>query len=344
MSGCMTRDDEGFTPALPASPITSPHGLLIVNEGNFQYGNASLSYYDPEENRVSNELFQKVNGMKLGDVAQSMTPHAGMGWIVVNNSHVIFAVDLATLREKGRVTDLTSPRYIHFVNDRKAYVTQLWDNRIYIIDPLAYSITGTITVEGMQQQSGSTERMVQIGKFVYVTCWSYQRELLEIDSETDRITRRLEVGIQPGPLVRDYKGRLWTIADGGYKGSPAGWDIPELVCIDPDRMSVISRFPFPDSSAPRQLVTDESATRLYFINHDLYEMDVDADALPAAPLVPAENRLFYSLTVDPYRGDIYISDAIDYTQQGIVYRFTPAGELIDRFYAGVTPASFCWIP
>ena len=342
--GCMSREDDEFV--LPGGDfaVTSPHGLLIVNEGNFQYGNSSLSYYDPTDMKVTNELFQKVNGMRLGDVAQSMTVYEGTGWIVGNNSHVIFAVDIKTLREKGRITDLTSPRYIHFVNNRKAYVTQLWDNRIYIVDPATYSVTGTITVDGMQQQSGSTERMVQIGEYVYVTCWSYQRDLLKIDSSTDRITDRLDVGFQPGPLVKDFAGNLWTITDGGYSGSPAGSGIPALVCIDPESMTVIRRLEFKQGSSPRQLATDSSGHTLYFINQDLYEMDADDSSLPVKPLVSGDNRLFYALSVDPVNGDIYLSDAIDYTQQGVVYRFSPDGVQTDKFYAGVNPACFCWIP
>ena len=49
--------------------------LFITNEGNFQYGNATLSYYDPATKKVENEVFYRANAMKLGDVAQSMCIH-----------------------------------------------------------------------------------------------------------------------------------------------------------------------------------------------------------------------------------------------------------------------------
>ena len=167
-------------------------GLFITNEGNFQYGNASLSYYDPETKQVQNEVFFRANGMKLGDVAQSMTIHNDLGWIVVNNSHVVFAIDLRTFKEVGRITNLTSPRYIHFVSDEKAYVTQLWDNRIFIVNPRRYEITGYIECPGMTPGSGSTEQMVQYGQYVYVNCWSYQKA-----APTDMKPRRCTASTPP---------------------------------------------------------------------------------------------------------------------------------------------------
>ena len=177
-------------------------GLFITNEGNFMYGNASLSYYDPEKKQVENEIFFRANGFKLGDVAQSMVIRDGIGWIVVNNSGVIYAIDIDTFKEVGRIEGFTSPRYIHFLSDEKAYVTQIWDPRIYIVNPRTYEITGYIQTD-MDFETGSTEQMVQYDKYVFTNCWSYQNRILVIDTETDTVCDEITVGIQPTSLVMD---------------------------------------------------------------------------------------------------------------------------------------------
>lgn len=194
-------------------------GLFITNEGNFMYGNASLSYYDPVNRHVENEVFVRANGMLLGDVAQSMVIRNGIGWIVVNNSGVIFAIDINTFKEVGRITGFTSPRYIHFLSDEKAYVTQIWDPRIYIINPKEYRITGYIETD-MNFETGSTEQMVQYDKYVFTNCWSYQNRILVIDTETDTVCDHITVGIQPTSLVMDKYNKIWTVTDGGYRGKP----------------------------------------------------------------------------------------------------------------------------
>ena len=228
-------------------------GLFITNEGNFQYGNATLSYYDPATNTVQNEVFFRANGMKLGDVAQSMSIYDNKGWIVVNNSHVIFAIDLNTFKEIGRIENLTSPRYIHFLSDEKAYVTQLWDNRIFIVNPKTYEITGYITVPDMTMESGSTEQMVQYGKYVYCNCWSYQNRIIKIDTETDQVVDQLTVGIQPTSLVLDRYDKMWTVTDGGYEGSPYGHEAPSLYRIDAATFTIEKQFKFKFGDWPSEV-------------------------------------------------------------------------------------------
>ncbi|MBR4046367.1 MAG: SMP-30/gluconolactonase/LRE family protein [Alistipes sp.] len=320
----------------------SARGLFICNEGNFQYGNATLSYYDPDTKRLENEVFYRANAMKLGDVAQSMTIRDGIGWVVVNNSHVVFAIDINTFKEVGRITGLTSPRYMHFVSDEKAYITQIWDNRIFIVNPKRYEITGYIDIPNMTMEQGSTEQMVQKGKYLYVNCWSYQNRILKIDTESDTIVGELEVGIQPTSLALDCNGKLWTITDGGYDSSPYGYEAPALYRIDPENFTIEHTFSFKKGDAPSEVQLNGAGDTLYWINDDIWAMDVTAERVPVRPFLDSRGTIYYGLTVDPKSGDVYIADAVDYTQQGKIYRYSKEGELINEFYVGVIPGSFCW--
>ena len=320
----------------------SGEGLFICNEGNFQYGNATLSYYDPETKTVQNEVFYRSNAMKLGDVCQSMIIRDGIGWVVVNNSHVGFAIDINTFKEGGRITNLTSPRYMHFVSDEKAYITQIWDNRIFIVNPKRYEITGYINIPNMTMESGSTEQMVQYGKYVYVNCWSYQNRILKIDTETDKVVDELVVGIQPTSLVMDCNNKLWTVTDGGYEGSPYGHEAPSLYRIDAETFTIEKQFRFDFGDWPSEVQLNGTKDKLYWLNDDVWEMDVTADMVPVRPFLPYDNTLYYGLTVCPRTGDVYIADAIDYVQQGMVYRYSKDGVLLDSFYVGIIPGAFCW--
>lgn len=336
-SGCMdpvTVESEDFS--------VQGDGLFITNEGNFQYGNASLSYYDPATNTVSNEVFLRANGYKLGDVAQSMVVRDGVGWIVVNNSHVIFAIDATTFKEKGRIEDLPSPRYIHFVSDSKAYVTQLWDNRILIVDPRQYRVTGSITVPEMDVESGSTEQMVQWGKYLYVNCWSYQNRILRIDTETDKVVDWITVGVQPTSLALDCNGKLWTITDGGYSDSPYGYEAPALYRIDAATFTVEQSWSFRLGDKPSEIQINGAGDTLYWINDDIWRMDVTASRPPIRPFIETRGTIYYGLTVNPTNGEVYVADAIDYQQPGKIYRYSSGGNLVAEFYAGVIPGAFCW--
>ena len=320
----------------------SPRGLFITNEGNFQYGNATLSYYDPDSKTVENELFYRANAMKLGDVAQSMTIRDGIGWIVVNNSHVIFAIDIVTGKEIGRITNLTSPRYMHFLSNEKAYVTQIWDNRIFIVNPTTFEITGYIQCPDMTMEQGSTEQMVQYGRYVYVNCWSYQNRILKIDSVTDTVVDELVVGIQPTSLVMDRNNKLWCVTDGGYQGSPYGYEAPSLYKIDAETFTIEAQFKFKLGDAPSEVQLNGTRDKLYWINDDIWEMDVEAGNIPSEPFLQSRGTIYYGLSIDPVNGDVYIADAIDYQQQGMVLRYSSSGDELDRFYVGIIPGAFCW--
>ncbi|MBR3618460.1 MAG: hypothetical protein IKN44_01755, partial [Bacteroidaceae bacterium] len=154
------------------------HGVFILNEGNFNSGNATLSYYDPETKQVENGIFQRANGRKLGDTGQSIILKDGIAYIAVENSGIIWGIDTETFRVKGQVTtsgtQIINPRYVHFVSDTKAYVTDLYSPYINIINPKTFTWTGAIATQQAESRGYcSTEEMVQVGRYVYTNCWSY---------------------------------------------------------------------------------------------------------------------------------------------------------------------------
>ena len=315
-------------------------GVFILNEGNFMYGNSSLSYYDPETGSVENDVYSRVNGEKLGDVGQSMSIRDGKCYLVMNNSREILVIDVNTFGLVGSVTGLTSPRYIHFLSGRKAYVTDLYASRVTIIDPQTCRITGYVDTPG----HASTEQMVQYGKYVFTNCWSYDNKILVIDSEIDEVVDEIEVGIQPVSMTMDRYGKIWVITDGGYDGSPYGWEAPGLYRIDASTREVEEVFRFKKGDSPSEICTDGDGEMLYFINKSVWSMWALDERLPVKPLVaaPSGHSIFYGLAVDPANSDVYVADAIDYSQPGVVYRFRQDGTAVDTIRVGVTPGAFCF--
>jgi DNA-binding beta-propeller fold protein YncE len=313
-------------------------GLFIINEGNFMYGNASLSYYDIDKKYAESEIFVRANGIKLGDVAQSMAIRNGLGYIVVNNSGVIFTIDVNTFKIVDIITGFISPRYIHFVSDSKAYVTDLYGSKIYIINLITKKISGAIPVP----QHDSTEQMVQSGKYVFTNCWSYDNKILVIDSENDIIVDSITVGIQPNSMAIDKNNKLWVLTDGGYQGNPYGHEIPALFCINTSDFEIEKKIEFDLNDSPSKLCINSSRDTLYFINKSIWKIGINATERPDVPIIPYNGTMYYGLTVSPKNSEIYVADAIDYVQNGKIYRYTAQYACIDTIDAGVCLSNFCF--
>jgi len=321
---------------------TEINGLFITNEGNFMYGNASLSYYNIKNKEIMNDVFYHANGKPLGDVAQSIIIRGDLAYIVVNNSSVIFVIDKNTFKIKGLIKGLTSPRYIHFMSDTKAYVTDLYAKAITVINPSTFSVVKRINLSNGVAKQHPTEQMVQYKNFLFTNCWSYDNKILVIDTNTDKLVKEIEVPIQPSSLCMDKYNKIWTITDGGYKGSPYGYQAPALVCIDAETQKVEHTFRFKLGDWPSEACLNGAKDKIFFINNDVWVMDVKAEILPKEPFIKSKGTKFYGLSVNPQNGDVYLADAIDYVQRGIVYRYSKDGKEIDNFKVGIIPGAFCF--
>lgn len=314
--------------------LDTKNGVFIACEGNFMYGNSSLSFYNSDNKKVINQLFYARNNTPLGDVTQSLAIQDNTLFIVVNNSGKIYAVDAETAAFKGVITGLTSPRYIHFVSAEKAYVSDLYAHHLTIINPQTFEITGEIDLE-----NHTSEQMVQLGKKVYVSSWSYDEYLLFIDTETDKMTGKMKVPYQPKDLQVDANSKIWVLSQGSTDEFSEEEIPPALSRIDPVTMTIEQTYRFAQGDLPAGLEINGNRDTLFYINHGVCKLPVEARYIQNSAFIGGEN-LFYSLGVNPVGNEIYVSDAIDYTQNAVVYRYTSGGALIDSFRVGINPSDY----
>lgn len=307
-------------------------GVYIVHEGGFNSGNASVSYLHSDGDSLINGLYNEVVELPLGDVAQSMNSRGDKAYIVVNNSSKIEVMNLSDFSSAGTINDLGSPRYIEFISDTKAYVTDLFSGTIHIVNPSTMAETGTIAVNGWVEELKLMDGMIY-------AVGNGGGQLYKINPNTDQIIDSAAVGTQPSSMVVDANGKIWVLASGGWQQ-----DIPNLVRIDPATMTVEADLAFNNTDeSPSDLAISPDGMTVYFLNTDLFSMAISATAIPSSALISAGSNGFYRMDVHPTSGEVYISDAIDFAQNGKVYRYNASGSMISTYDVGVVPGGFHFI-
>jgi hypothetical protein len=163
-----------------------------------------------------------------------------------------------------------------------------------------------------------------------------------IDSKADTIVKEIKTGKQPGGIVLDKLNKIWVLSDGGW-GKPGSLNrIPFLQKIDPVSGNIELSIELPADVKPTRLAINGTRDTLLFISKGIWQMPVNTDKLPESPFISSDNNLLYALGVDPVTSEIYFSDAIDYSQKGIVYRYSAQGARIDSFKTGIIPGAFCF--
>jgi len=318
-------------------------GVYIVNEGNFLAGNASISFYDPQSDTVHNQIFYRVNQSPVGDVANSMTIWDGKAYLTVNNSGKIYIADPESMEYLGKITGLASPRNLEVVDDNKAYVSDLFNSRINIVNPTSFELLDSSGISGHINLNGYTaEQIIISGAYAYAACWSYGDRIYVIDTDTDSLLDSIQVGKQPNSMVMDRNGDIWVLCDGGYTGSPYGQEHASLWKLDTDNRSARQELEFEDiMDSPVDLVINTGGDTLIYLNGDINITSI-ADVREEV-FIHGGGRLFYGIGADPNDNTLYVADAVDFQQNGMVYRYSMQGDLLDSFQVGINPGSFCFL-
>ncbi len=318
----------------PVVSRVSANGFFIVNEGNFGWGNGSLTYFSYDSLKVYSNIFKAVNSRPLGDVPFSMMVHNDNIYIVVNNSEKIEVIDRRSLESKKTIAGFISPRQIAVTGEKKAYVTSIYSDSIRILDLSENRISGYINIEN------TSEAIVVHGQKAFIANWIGGRKVFVVDTGSDQVIDSVEVGIEPESMALDKNGMIWVLCNGGWTRD----NFAELICLNPQTHALTRRYTFPSKTdSPLNLISDSDGDTLLFIDGGIKCMDINSTELPSSVFIDQADNLFYRMAVNPVNGNIVATDALDYQQQGNFMIFSRKGIFISEYQAGLIPGNICFM-
>lgn len=308
-----------------------PKGAFILNEGNFGQSNGSLSFYYFDSSKVENNIFERINNRKLGDVVQSMTLIGDKGYIVVNNSGTIEVISLETWESQGTINiPAGSPRMIIEAAPAKAYVTSLYANSVSIIDLETQTVTGTIPV-GVYPDA-----MVLANDKIFVANGAFGQDNLIhiIDPGTDQVIDSVEVADGPASLNIDESGNIQVFCSGAYGdySNPDDDTDGGIFVINPETNSIVESIII--EGHPTGAKLDGSGKGYYALNGTLYSYKTTSVTDAATAVL---NVSYYGMNIDKQNDQIFILDAKDYVQPGDLKIFSLNGSLLETHTVAVIP-------
>jgi len=317
-------------------------GVLISNEGTFGVGNGSISYYDTDNESITNEIFQLENGRSLGDVVQSVNRIGDYVFIQVNNSNKIEVVDGKSFAEVGAIQNLTQVRYA--VGDENTAYASAWgtwgaDGKVYIIDVNTLAVTDSVAT-GL-----GPEAMVLANNKLFVANsggWGYDNSISVIDPSNKTVLETIEVGANPKSMVLDENDKLWVLCSGSAlydaNWTPIGHNPSKLVQINTTDYTVIKEISLFDEQHPAKLAINPEGNMLYigagFGFNGIYTLDINDAGFAETQLV---SKSFYGFEVNPADGVIFAYEALNFTERGKLYRYSDAGVELGNYLVGIAP-------
>lgn len=311
-------------------------GVVIINEGNFSEANGSIGFYNESASEVSQDIFEKANGVATGGLIQSVYFYENLAFIIDQAGNRIEVVEAETFKSVATITSgLNTPRYMVVVNG-KGYVSNwgsyddnydLPDSYVAVLDLESFTISKTIKTD-----SGS-EAMIALGGHVYVAN-SNSNTIEKIDTSNDTVTSSIIVANGPLGMVEDKNGKVWVLSYEFFAESA-------LSQLDLSTEQVLKSFIIGESA--KSLNINGAGEQLFYLSAPftgdaevkMVAIDATEDAVEA--LITAPN--LYGLGVDPVTGIIYLGNHNGFQGNGTVIRYED-DVLLDSFAVGIAPNGF----
>ena len=333
LNACKKVDDATVAPV----QLSPAKGLYILNEGTGT-NDSKLSLYDITTGTTTGNFFQQQNPTELiGKYANDAIVYGSNLFILVNGSGNVIIADAKSAILKKRIAFVTpatpakNPRYA--VAFKKYVYISASDNTVTIIDTASLSVAGSITV------GANPEGMAIVGNSLYVAnSGGYNNTpdstVSVVDLNTNTEIKKIKVGTKnPQKIEANSMGDLYITGYGNFTNIPPSVSVISSA-TNTLKMELGASYPY----AFLRIFNDVA----YFYNNyggggtakvynTITNSVVRNDFVTDGTLVTTP----YGLNIDEQNGDVYITDAINYTTAGKVTCFSSLG--VKKFSLSVSP-------
>lgn len=372
IAGC--RQDEIVVPTeyeLLPIPVRSeedfadkePIGMYILNEGNMGSNKASIDYLDFVNGYYVRNIYTERNPnviKELGDVGNDIQIYGNKLYAVINCSHKVEVMESRTCRRIGQI-DIPNCRYIRFARG-KAYVTSYVGpvsinpnaqlGAVFEIDTATLAVTNRVTV-GYQP-----DEMEIIGEYIYVAnsggyrVPNYDNTVSVVERVGMKQIQKIPVGLNLHRIRADRYNRLWVTSRGDYERIPSRIHLLERKNMFSKEMIVTDTIDIPCSEFT--IVGDS----LYFYsvawNSMTEENNVSFGIIDISAKQPVTSsfitdgtqsdiKIPYGIAVNPYNGDIFVTDAKNYVSSGVLHCYDRNGKKKWSVRTGDIPAHMVFL-
>ena len=318
------------------TPTAQRAGLYVLNQGNFGANNSTLTYYDYTTKALVADQFITANTTKLGDTGNDLGVYGAKMFIVVNNSNVIDVVAAKGAKLLKQIT-LNQPRSVVFYKSN-AFVTS-YNGTVSVIDTTSLAITKTITVGSDPEQMA-----ISNGKLYVANSGGLDptpgTTISVIDPVALTVTKTITgVLADPVTLAGDAYGHVYALSLGNF--STVG---PGMTIIN-NATDVVQSTAAVSLSYNIPIVVNGDFAYYFTVDNKIAVYNTKTQAIAQANFITDGTTITtpYAITVDSITGEVFITDAKDYSSNGTLYAFDKTGKKEYTLVTGINPGKVALI-